>query len=253
MTLAKSNLLKSILPNAFQIIVLLLAVGAAFYVGKLSTEVKFYKENLQADDQAAQGAAGQQPNQEPYQPIDKSTFALPSSEDHVRGESSAKIAIVEYSDFDCPYCGSFHETAAKVVEDSKGNVKWIYRHFPLEQLHSDAMTKSIASECAALQGGEEAFWAFTDGVYSSSSGTPLDNDYYEEFASDLGLNASQLISCIENEETKDRVEKDLKEGEIAGVRGTPGNFIVNLETEVIIPLRGAEPLENVMNVIGMVQ
>ena len=245
----KSNLIKSIVPNAFQIVVLLLAVGAAFYIGKLSTEVEFYKEGMPINNQLGQAPAAQAPEPQPYQPIDPSTFALPDSGDHVRGNSSAKIAIIEYSDFDCPFCGSFHETAQQIVDDSNGEVQWIYRHFPLDQLHPDAFTKSAASECAYLQGGDEAFWAFTDEIYNSFSGSALEEAEYREMASDLGFDATQFMNCINNGDTADRVKKDMEEGTAAGVRGTPGNYIVNFETETIIPLRGAEPLENVRNVI----
>jgi len=253
MTSTKQNFIRSIMPNAFQIIVLILAVAAAFYVGKLSTEVKFYKEGLPLNNQAVQAPTAQAPEPQPYQPIDASTFAMPSSEDHVRGERNAKIAIIEYSDFDCPYCSSFHETATQIVEESNGEVQWIYRHFPLEKMHPDSLTKSAASECAYSQGGNEAFWAFTDEVLATLSGTELEQEDYEELATKLELNPAQFLSCINNGDTIDRVKKDLEEGTAAGVRGTPGNFIVNLETETIVPLRGAEPLENVQNVIESVR
>jgi len=253
MTTTKSNFLKSIMPNAFQIVVLILAVAAAFYVGKLSTEVKFYKENMPLNNQVGQAPAAQAPEPKPYQPIDASTFVLPSNDDHIRGDRGAKIAIIEYSDFDCPYCGSFHETAMQIVEESNGEVQWIYRHFPLEQMHPDSIKKSAASECAYLQGGDDAFWAFTDEVFANLSGTELGQEDYENLATDLGLNPAQLINCLDNGDTIDRVKKDLEEGTTAGVRGTPGNYIVNLETETIIPLRGAEPLENVQNVIAGLQ
>lgn len=251
----KNKFLKSLIPNFFQVLLLIISVVAAFYIGRLSAEVKFYREGLQAG--AFNNAAGQnqpsQPQPEPYQPIDPSTFVFPSEEDHIRGDSSANIAIVEYSDFDCPFCGKFHETAIEVLDEYDGEVFWVYRHFPLEQLHPDAANKAIASECAAQLGGNDAFWAFADEIFLNYSGTDLNDSSLQELASAAGVNASQLISCVDDQETADLVTEDFEDGTTAGVRGTPGNYVVNLETQKVIPLRGAEPFENVKNVIGLVQ
>jgi protein-disulfide isomerase len=253
MTNKKQSFFKALIPNVFQIVVLILAVVAAFYVGKLSTEVKFYREGLANVNQLGQGPEAQAPEPEAYQPIDASTFTMPGEGDHIKGNADANIAIVEYSDFDCPYCGSFHETATRIVNESDGEVMWIYRHFPLEQLHPDAFTKAAASECAYNLGGDDAFWAFSDEIFASYSGTNLDDDDYTQIANDLNINSTQLLSCINNGDTDDRVNKDLDEGNTAGVRGTPGNYVVNIATETIIPLRGAEPYENVQGIIESVK
>lgn len=253
---SKDSFLKSLAPNLSQILLLVLSVVAAFYIGRLSAEVKMYREGLQLNNPNAAGQPtqpGQQPQAEPYQPIDPGVFVFPSEQDHIRGDGSANIAIVEYSDFDCPFCQQFHETAQQVLDEYPGEVFWVYRHYPLEQLHPDAMNKSVASECVYQQGGDEAFWGFADRVFESGSGVPLNETSLQEHASALGLNAAQLLSCYNNRETENVVTEDLQEGTTAGVRGTPGNYIVNMETETAIPLQGAEPFSNVVNVIEMVQ
>lgn len=81
--------------------------------------------------------------------------------DHIRGSLDAPVRIVEYSDFDCPYCKQIHP-ALKSVTDTNTSVAWVYRHFPLTNLHPNAGIKAIASECAAELGGNDAFWKYTD-------------------------------------------------------------------------------------------
>jgi len=85
--------------------------------------------------------------------------------DHVRGNPDAPITIVEYSDLQCPFCKSHHPTLIKISEEFSGQVKWVYRHFPLTSIHAEAFPAAVASECAAELGGEEAFWGFIDQVF----------------------------------------------------------------------------------------
>jgi protein-disulfide isomerase len=87
-----------------------------------------------------------------------------TSEDHIKGNPDAPIKIVEYSDFDCPFCGRFHETMNQVMAQygESGDVNWTYRHFPLDQIHPQARPLAIASECVAELGGNEKFWEFSN-------------------------------------------------------------------------------------------
>lgn len=83
--------------------------------------------------------------------------------DHIKGNRDAKVVIVEYSDFDCPFCTRFHNTMNSIVKKyPPTEVAWVYRHFPLAQLHPDAETVSVAAECVAKLEGNEAFWKFAD-------------------------------------------------------------------------------------------
>jgi protein-disulfide isomerase len=88
-----------------------------------------------------------------------------SAEDHIVGDINAKIIIVEYSDLDCPFCKVFHATMHRVVKDSGGDVAWVYRHYPIPQLHPNAFAKAQETECAWEQGGNEAFWKYTDKIF----------------------------------------------------------------------------------------
>jgi len=87
-------------------------------------------------------------------------------DDHVRGDRSAPVMLVEYSDFECPFCAQFHPTLEKALDDFDGQVAWTYRHFPLTSIHAEALPAALASECAAELGGEDAFWDFADSLFT---------------------------------------------------------------------------------------
>ena len=84
-----------------------------------------------------------------------------SENEHIRGDKNAKISLIEYSDYECPYCKRFHDTPKQVLEEYEGKVNWVYRHFPLG-FHATATPKAIASECVAELGGNDKFWEFSD-------------------------------------------------------------------------------------------
>ena len=91
-----------------------------------------------------------------------------NEEDHLRGSSQARMALIEYSDLDCQYCASFHGTALRFLVEYEDQAVWAYRHFPLLQIHPAAMKKAAVGECAASFKGEEAFWAIIDSYYLNS-------------------------------------------------------------------------------------
>ncbi|MBT4516971.1 MAG: thioredoxin domain-containing protein [Candidatus Komeilibacteria bacterium] len=84
--------------------------------------------------------------------------------DWLRGDKDAKITIVEFSDIDCPFCKRFHTTMKQIITDYDGQVNWVYRHFPLTNLHPDATKKAEAAECAGDVGGSDKFWQFVDAL-----------------------------------------------------------------------------------------
>ncbi len=96
--------------------------------------------------------------------------------DHIRGNPNAPVSLIEYSDFECPFCKRFHDTAKQIVQQYGGKVNWVYRHFPLDFHNPAAQREAEAAECAAELGGNEAFWRFTDLIYtrtlSNGKGVP---------------------------------------------------------------------------------
>lgn len=108
-----------------------------------------------------------------------------NEDDFVYGDPDAPIAMVEYSDFECPYCSRFHPTAKQIVDDYPGQVKWIYKNFPLSSIHPSAQSAAEAAECAAEQGGNEAFWAYGDLLFQNQQA--LNKATYLKLAQQLGL------------------------------------------------------------------
>lgn len=143
-----------------------------------------------------------------------------SEKDHIRGNPEALVTIIEFSDFQCPFCARFHPTVQQILENYPDQVRWIYKHFPLDSIHAEARPSAEASECAAEQG---KFWEFADGLFENQS--RLGNDLYKELASQIGLDMSQFEDCVSSRKYKDHVEADLQEGIKEGVTGTPGSFV----------------------------
>lgn len=146
-----------------------------------------------------------------------------TEQDHVRGDFEAPVTIVEYSDYQCPFCSRFHPTIKQVLADYPGQVRWVYKHFPLDQIHPQARPSAEASECVWEQKGNDGFWQFADGLFENQS--RLGNSLYKELAGQIGVNADQFTNCVSSRKYKDKVESDYQEGIRAGVRGTPGSFV----------------------------
>ena len=159
--------------------------------------------------------------------------------DHIRGNKNAKVFLIEYADFECPFCSQFHPTTQQVVDEYGGDVALVYRDFPLDALHPKARPAAIASECVADLAGEDAYWKFVDLIFTDQTGSLAD---LSATAVKAGVNTSAFESCLDSEKFADQVEADYQAGLASGVTGTPGNIIVNDKGEAwLIP--GALPFE----------
>ncbi len=163
--------------------------------------------------------------------------------DHIRGNPAAPVTLVEYSDFECPFCKRFHSTAKQLVDESNGQVKWVYRHFPLDELHPvKARKEAAAAECAAELGGNEAFWKFADRFYEltpSNNRTDIDR-VLPQIAREIDLDTAKFASCLASGRHDRRVEEDLQNAYTTGARGTPWSIIVS-KSGKMYPLSGAQP------------
>lgn len=171
-------------------------------------------------------------------PANISLRAVDPRKDHVRGAKNPKITIVEYSDFECPYCKRFHETMLEVMKKYSGSVQWVYRNFPLESLHSKAPTEALASECASEQG---KFWEFADLIFKvTNSNDSLDLSQLPNYAKQIGLNVPQFQKCIDDKKYVDKVNADAQDAQSAGARGTPYSVVLTPDGQKI-PISGAQP------------
>ncbi|PIT90684.1 MAG: hypothetical protein COU22_00800 [Candidatus Komeilibacteria bacterium CG10_big_fil_rev_8_21_14_0_10_41_13] len=179
-------------------------------------------------------------NGQPNQPTKVADLTILES-DHVRGNRNAKVKIFEFSDYECPYCGSFHPTMQQVMDQYGDQVAWIYRHFPLDSLHPQARPSAEAAECVAEQAGDEGFWQFTDALFANQQS--LSSTLYQQVAQSLGLNMNQFNDCVSSGKYQDKVESDYQSGVLSGVTGTPGSFING------IPVKGALPFSTIKQII----
>ena len=129
------------------------------------------------------------------------------------------------------------------MEESKGQVKWVYRHFPIDQLHPvKARKEAAASECAAELGGNDAFWKFADRFYEltpSNNRTDLDT-VLPQIAREIGLDEAKFASCLASGRHDRRIEEDRQNAIATGGRGTPWSIIVSKSGKTY-PLSGAQP------------
>ena len=215
-----------------------LIAAAIFFSGGMAKKEVAAIDPAKVIDEAAQqiGKTG------PVRPIDES--------DHIRGNPNAPIVIVEYSDYDCPYCKNFHETMNQVMEKygTSANIAWVYRHFPLEQRHPNAPLVAQASECVAEIGGNEAFWKFTDMVFAERGvNDPTDITRLNEFAVSTGVSGAAYDACMKDGRTKKAVEEDFADGVNAGARGTPYSLVLVGGQQGVI--NGAQPYEYVSSIL----
>jgi len=172
-----------------------------------------------------------------------------TAEDYLRGNKNAEVILIEYSDLECPFCKQFHATAKQMMTDYNGKVAWVWRQYPIAQLHPKAPKEAEATECAQEIGGVDAFWKLVDKIYEV---TPANNGLtlsdLPNLAASVGINQTKFTTCLDSGKYADKIEKKVQEAISVGANGTPANFIVNKKGEVwIIP--GALPLTNVKSVI----
>ncbi|MHB8534726.1 MAG: DsbA family protein [Sulfuricaulis sp.] len=174
----------------------------------------------------------------------------PGTDDHVYGNTAAPVSLIEYSDFECPYCKRFHDTAKQLVDRSGGKINLVYRHFPLSFHNPGAEKEAEASECVAELGGNKAFWKFTDAVYartrSNGKGFPVEN--LAPLAVELGLKQEAFRQCLDSGRMAARVQHDVETGTKAGVEGTPGNILRNNRTGQVQAAHGAQPYERLSEI-----
>jgi protein-disulfide isomerase len=161
-----------------------------------------------------------------------------------KGPENAKVTIVEYSDFQCPFCSRGYQTMEnQVLKDYGDKVMFIYKNFPLP-MHPWAEPAAVASECA-LQQKPEAFWKLYNYYFSNQRDITKDNikDKSLEALKDDGIDAAKFTDCFDNKKTLDLVKADQSEGSSVGVNGTPA-FIINGRL-----ISGAQPYDNFKAVI----
>ena len=192
----------------------------------------------------------QLPTNQPTLPL-----KISSGNNPVIGNPEAAITIIEFSDFQCPFCAKFHMQTLPTIMDeyiNKGTVKLVFRDFPIQSIHPNAVPASIAAECANEQEKFEQMYHML--FEKQKEWSNLETSYaitaFNQYASELQLNEEKFDSCIKNVKYIEEVQKDLNEGRTYGVTGTPGFFIGNEEIG-FMELKGAQPFESFKKIIDI--
>jgi protein-disulfide isomerase len=224
------------------IIVLVFALGF-FYSKTTALEAQVKNGGVQGVQAQAQVTQAPQPTP------DLSQAPAVSDKDHITGSKNAPVVLVEYSDYECPFCKSFHPTVKKVFDEYGDKVALVYRHYPLP-FHQNAQKEAEASECINELGGSDAFWKYTDAIYerTTSNGTGFALDKLGPLAAELGVDQTAFQSCLDSGKYTSLVQTEETGGQKAGIQGTPGTIIIAKSgTRTLIP--GALPYEQVKPMI----
>lgn len=164
----------------------------------------------------------------------------------VYGNPEAEVTIVEFSDYECPFCSRLHPTLKRVVDESEGAVNWEYRHLPLS-IHATAEPAAIAAECVGDLAGNDVFWTYSAVLLANQQG--MTASFLETTAVELGVTAQEFQSCINSPEIAGRVQDDVQSALALGGSGTPFN-VVEFADGTTKVASGALPYESWAQVLG---
>lgn len=194
-----------------------------------------------------------QPTQQPTLPTAAQVFKVSIDDDPMKGDPDADVTIIEFSDFQCPFCSRFYTQTLSQLEENyldTGKINLVFRDLPLDSLHPNARPAHIAAECADEQG---KFWDYHDTLFEKQSqwqrlsSSELQTTL-SQYASDLGLQSANFESCLESKEIADEVNSDASAAASLGITGTPSFFIGN-EEGGFVKLVGAQPFTAFKTVI----
>ena len=143
--------------------------------------------------------------------------------DHVRGSLDAPVILLEYGDYQCPYCGRAHPIVERIIEALGDQLCFAFRNFPLSQIHPHAEHAAEAAEAAHALGGADAFWSMHDMLFENQQA--LDDDDLLSYAAEIGLDAKKFAQALATGQFAPRVREDFLSGVRSGVNGTPTFFI----------------------------
>ncbi len=173
--------------------------------------------------------------------------------DYILGNPDAPVKVVEYSDLECPFCKEFHNTMHQVMDyyGDTGQVAWVFRHFPLAQLHSKAPQEAQAAECAGELGGSEAYWKFIDRVFEvTPSSNGLDLNQLPVIAGEVGLDQAAFTQCLQSNRYAKKVSDSYAEAISLGAQGTPFTLVMVAGEAVTLP--GNQPYDSMRAAIDAI-
>ena len=236
------------------IVGLIIAVGvAAFFAGMYFSNMnsdQISQEDL--DDAIAKlelkMLQNRLPTNQPSEPV-----KISADDDPIIGSPDAPITIIEFSDFQCPFCARFHVQTLPLLLDEyidQGKVKLVFRDFPIQSIHPNALPAAVAAECANEQGQFKAMhdMLFDNQGQWSNQETVNALDMFSQYAVQIQLDQETFDSCLASGKYIEEIRNDLDDGRSYDVTGTPGFFIGNDEIGYV-ELKGAQPFESFKKVI----
>ncbi len=204
---------------------------------------------LQNASKSAQEELAKQQQEEERKALEE-TFSNPlvaeiRKDESIRGAKDAPITLVEYSDFECPFCGRGHSTVKELMEKYKGKIRFVYKHLPLN-FHPQAMISAQYYEAIRLQNADKAF-AFHDEVYQNQKSLSEGKVFLDRVAKKVGADLKKLQKDLNSEAVTARINADIQEAGKFGMQGTPG-FLING-----VPVRGAYPAEHFVSIVEELQ
>ncbi len=212
----------------------LLIAGTILY-----TNIKSDKKGVEVGDQGK------------FAPVDIKIRPVDET-DHLIGDPNALVKVIEYSDFECPFCKVFHGTMQAIMQSElgrSGKVAWVFRNFPIVRLHSKAMEEAEAAECAGKIGGNLKFWEYANKIFEiTPSNNQLDLAELPKIAEQIGLDKTQFQACMNSDETLERIKKDLADAVEGGGAGTPWTVVTTQNGKTYV-INGAEPYQTSLKII----
>ncbi len=161
-----------------------------------------------------------------------------SDKDHVRGNANAKISFVVYSDTECPFCKRFHTTMQQLMKLFPNDIKWVYRHYPIDSNHPKARIEAEALECAATIGGEGKFWEYLDmmmDITPANNGLPLEE--LPKIAGKLSIDLAKFNDCLKQSPYAAKIQAQVEDAEKIGADGTPHTILITPDGQKY-PIKG---------------
>jgi protein-disulfide isomerase len=226
-------------PQSSPVVPIAIIVG----FGLIAVAIYLTNGNSQAPTQMAQTAEMEGEMQPGVpRPVDES--------DYILGNPNAPIVMIEYSDYDCPFCKEYHNTMHQIMDEYgvTGKLAWVYRQYPLAELHPNSPRISEAALCVGDIGGNSAFWDFSDKVFRERNiDEPTNVTKLLGYAEDAGVAPEDYIECMESGRMQPAVEASLRDGFNAGARGTPYTVLIVGNQQAVI--NGAQPYETVKGIV----
>jgi protein-disulfide isomerase len=209
----------------FVLFLVIMVLAAVFGIKVLSLVQKIKSGEISIPDSSV---SSQAPGNVSKNAIEK--FNVLAEDSPSLGSKSAPVTIVEFSDFECSLSRQAFPIIREMVSIYGNNLRYIYRHFPLDSIHPDAFNAALAAECANEQG---KFWAYHDKLFLNQD--KLDIDSLKSYAVETGLDAARFNNCLDGGQYREKINRDLSDGIFAGVGGTPTWFIDGVKVEGVIP------------------